>query len=99
MIPPKDAESQELADESVSGEVSEEPPPGRKDLPERIVINSVRLLNFLDFNVYDGSLTWSHFGPFTILRPFKLLVFLNDKIRHSLLELEVFRSAREPATE
>ncbi|KAH0563403.1 hypothetical protein GP486_002024 [Trichoglossum hirsutum] len=72
---------------------------GRKELPERILINSVRLTGFLDFNLHDGTLSWDNFGPLCILRPFKLLVYHNNQIRQQLRDLEHMRLDLKPATE
>ena len=91
--------STKLDESTLFGVFPQEPPPGRKELPERIVINSVRLASFLDFYLHDGSLSWDHYGPFRILRPFKILVYYNDEIRHQLRELERSRYTIKPATE
>jgi hypothetical protein len=71
------------------------------ELPERIRINSHRLIAVLDFDLWDASLRWnddSHSG-FVILRPFKILVYLEAQIRNRLKEFEQARSNLKQATD
>lgn len=60
-------------------------------LPERIRISSVRLLRFLDYGLNNGDLSCSGSGPFTILRPFKMLFRLDEKIRDRIAKFEQAR--------
>ncbi|KAI5919615.1 hypothetical protein F4810DRAFT_686268 [Camillea tinctor] len=69
----------------------------RSELPELIVVKSMRLMIYLDWNICDGMLSWypgddgnTHFS---ILRPFKILVYLDKVIRGRLIELEEHRKA------
>ncbi|KAM6476117.1 hypothetical protein HDV62DRAFT_256961 [Trichoderma sp. SZMC 28011] len=72
----------------------------RRELPERIVITSLHLLYFIDHNLLDGQLIWEHLGrSFQILRPFKLLVYFNGKIRDSLADLEKHRQICKNSSE
>ncbi|KAF9640915.1 ATPase [Lasiodiplodia theobromae] len=60
-------------------------------LPERIRITSLRLLRFLDYGLNNGELSCSRLGPLTILRPFKLLFCLDEKIRSRIVQFEQAR--------
>ncbi|OPB44991.1 hypothetical protein A0O28_0091290 [Trichoderma guizhouense] len=72
----------------------------RRELPERIVITSLHLLYFIDHNLLDGQLIWEHLGRcFQILRPFKLLVYFNGKIRDGLADLEKHRQICKNSSE
>lgn len=76
------------------------PPSDRRELPERITITSLQLLNFIDYNLLDGRLNWSESERyFQILRPFKILVHSNGKIRDGLTELEKHRQTRKNSSE
>ncbi|BCS12764.1 hypothetical protein ALUC_50810S [Aspergillus luchuensis] len=68
-------------------------------LPERICINPGGLSRFLnvhlckkDRNVYDNT-------GLMILRPFKLLVYLDKAIRSQMKELEIYRKQKEDLPE
>ncbi|KAI0538398.1 hypothetical protein GGR58DRAFT_468241 [Xylaria digitata] len=84
-------------------EISQELPLGRQELPGLISIRSLKLLAYLDHNIYDGSLPWSEKSPgmayYTIPRPFKMLVSLNDEIRKHLSNLEEYRRSIKSITE
>lgn len=72
----------------------------RRELPERITITSLRLLEFIDQNFLDGRLNWDHpEDHFHILRPFKLLVHSSGRIRDSLADLEKHRQACKNSSE
>lgn len=68
-------------------------------LPERIRISSLRLLRFLDYGLNGGELSCSGSGPFIILRPFKILFCLDEKIRGHLAQLEQARRRIKDADE
>ena len=76
-------------------EVSQELPAADLELPECIVMKSMRLLTYIDFNLYDGSLRWhedvDQNVQFIIPRPFKILVFFYKEIHNALSDLEGFR--------
>lgn len=84
-------------------EVPQELPVGRCELPELIIMKSMRLLNYIDFNIHNGSLSWYEDSDqnveFVILRPFKMLAFFNDEIRNHLIELEQVRKSIKSMTE
>jgi hypothetical protein len=69
-----------------------------KELPERIRINSRRLQCLLDHDLWDGSLNYVGGQPFTILRPFKILIYQEAKIRQRLREFEEARQKSSPQT-
>ena len=72
-----------------------------KELPERIRINSERIVVVLDYDLWDKTLAWdsrSH-TAFVILRPFKILVYLDSAIRNRLREFEEARFKLKRATE
>ena len=73
----------------------------KKELPERIRINSQRLMTVLKFDLCDGNLRWepSRQAPFVILRPFKILVYLDAKIRNRVKDYDEARSKLKLATE
>lgn len=73
----------------------------KKELPERIRINSKRLITVLDYDLANGSLQWRSSAPtpFVILRPFKILVYLEPQIRNRLKEFEQARLKLKSATE
>jgi hypothetical protein len=84
-------------------EVSQELPVGRQELPALIMITSLRLLNYIDFNIYDGSLPWGYDASknthYMIPQPFKILVFFNAEIRQHLVDLEETRRSIRSMTE
>ncbi|RYP42017.1 hypothetical protein DL768_010405 [Monosporascus sp. mg162] len=84
-------------------EVSQELPVGRYELPELIIIKSMRLLTYIDFNIHNGSLPWHEDTDqnvtFIILRPFKMLVFFDEEIRSHLVKLEEHRQNIKSMTE
>jgi ribosomal protein L36 len=69
-----------------------------EELPDRIRICSLRLGVYMDYNIHDTSLNRSTYRrtPYTIPRPFKILVEKNVEIREGLVELEKIRSRRSP---
>lgn len=76
-------------------EAPEELPAGRHELPEFIVMKSMRLLTYIEDEIHDGppnAFNWiSYSGSnvhFTIQRPFKMLAFFNNDIRNHLVKLE-----------
>lgn len=72
----------------------------RRELPERIVITSLHLLYFIDHNLLDGQLNQNYPARyFQILRPFKLLVHFNGKIRDGLTDLEKHRQICKNSSE
>jgi hypothetical protein len=71
----------------------------RNELPERILFNSLRLRRFIDYEYCNGGQPWSASGPFTILRPYKGFVYLQDKIRSRISDFERAREALLIATE
>lgn len=84
-------------------EISQELPVGRYELPDVIVMTSMRLLTYIDYKIYDGSLQWTEKEEckvhFTILRPFKILVFFDEEIRNHVVELEQRRRLIKSMTE
>ncbi|KAH6616042.1 hypothetical protein B0J18DRAFT_438741 [Chaetomium sp. MPI-SDFR-AT-0129] len=68
------------------------------ELPDRIRICSLRLALYIDFNIHDGSLNQStiNMTPYTIPRPFKILVEKESEIRNGLDEMEKIRLQRFP---
>ncbi len=62
------------------------------ELPERIILNSLRLRRFLHHEFCDERLPFGDKGPFHILRPYKMLSYLDHRIRQRIAE---FRRARE----
>jgi hypothetical protein len=73
-------------------------PVKRVDLPERIRINSERIQEVLDFDLWNGSLAYLDGETFTILRPFKLLNYLEPRIRQRLDEFVAARAILMPDT-
>lgn len=73
----------------------------KKELPERIRINSKKLITVLDQDLADNNLIWNSSAPspFVILRPFKILVCLEFQIRNRLKEFEQARLNQKSATE
>lgn len=73
----------------------------RKELPERIRINSERLIVVLDYDLWDTTLRWSSSShtAFVILRPFKLLVYQDSAIRNRLKDFERARTRLKQLTE
>ena len=71
----------------------------RPELPERIRINSRRIQCVLDYDLCDGSLHCKIGHTYTLLRPFKLLVFQEANIRERLREFERARAAMGARTE
>lgn len=69
-----------------------------KELPEKIRINSRRLQCLLDHDLWDGSLNYASGQPYTILRPFKILIYQEAKIRQRLYEFEEARQQSSPQT-
>ncbi|RYP76891.1 hypothetical protein DL771_001444 [Monosporascus sp. 5C6A] len=69
------------------------------ELPERIILNSLRLRRFIDYEFCDGGLPWVARGPFQILRPYKMLSYLGDKIKKRIADFEKARRAVWTATE
>lgn len=71
------------------------------ELPERIRINSRRLISVLDFDICDRRLRWEPTwpSPFIILGPFKILVYLDARIRNRLKEFERARLKLKSASE
>ncbi|KAF5641648.1 aaa family atpase [Fusarium sp. NRRL 52700] len=63
------------------------------ELPERMLLNSLKLRRFLDYEFCDGTQPWSAGGPFVILRPFKILVYLRDKIKARINDFKLARQA------
>lgn len=74
-------------------------PSRRPMLPEQIRINSRRIQCVLDYDLWDGSLHYPTDQSFYLLRPFKLLVYLEAKIRKRLRDFEQVRKNLEPKTE
>ncbi|KAL0253354.1 hypothetical protein SLS55_010331 [Diplodia seriata] len=69
-------------------------------IPERIRINSWRLLYLLDYGFCDGSLAWNDDSQaLYVLRPFKLVFYLDKKLRGRIAELEEIRHALRSMTE
>jgi len=74
------------------------PPDGPEQMliPERIRINSIRLIDILKYELskgylppqYGSSAVHLTCGPYQYLRPFKGLVYLENRIRHRLLDFE-----------
>lgn len=72
----------------------------RRELPERIAITSLHLLYFINHNLFDGQLNRAYPGRcYHILRPFKLLVHFNGKIRDGLTDLEKHRQTCKNSSE
>lgn len=73
----------------------------RNELPERICINSKRIMYVLNYDLCDGKLRWdpSAPSPFIILGPFKILVYLDARIRNRLKDIEKARLKLKSATE
>ncbi|KAK4141955.1 uncharacterized protein C8A04DRAFT_13674 [Dichotomopilus funicola] len=72
------------------------------ELPDRIRICSLRLGVYMDYNIHDGTLNrdTENVTPYTIRRPFKILVEKESEIRDGLDEMEKVRLKRFPhATE
>lgn len=72
-------------------------------LPECVIVKSMRLLTYLDFNIHHGSLSWDEDDEdnvnFFVLCPFKLFVFFDHKIRRGLVGLEQHRRSITPASQ
>ncbi|PNP59062.1 hypothetical protein THARTR1_01310 [Trichoderma harzianum] len=62
-----------------------------RELPEWLLVNSLRLRRFLDYEFCDGTLPCSTEDPFLILRPFKMLVYLRDKIKKRIRSFKLAR--------
>ena len=62
-----------------------------KGIPERIRINSSWLLRVIDNKLCDRALNCATQGVYVLLRPFKLLIYLDSKIRARLAQLEASR--------
>ena len=92
--------STECDEPELATNVSAELPTSRYELPECVIVKSMRLLTYLDFNMHDGSLSWSEDHDenvhFFVLRPFKLFVFFDHEIRRGLVELEEHRRSVRP---
>ncbi|OJD32654.1 aaa family atpase [Diplodia corticola] len=77
-----------------------EAPPVADKIPERIRISSVRLLYFLDLGFCNGTLRFvSPEIGFYILRPFKLVFYLEERIRTRIGEFEHLRRQLKEMTE
>ena len=70
----------------------------RRELPERIRINSRRLLCVLDYDLCDGRLNYWVGNPLHLLRPFKVLDYHERGIRQRLSEFESARKQMCPRT-
>ncbi|RAH57114.1 hypothetical protein BO85DRAFT_422010 [Aspergillus piperis CBS 112811] len=64
-------------------------------LPERIKINSKRLMSFFNHEFCNGALDYDTTNPLKLLRPFKSLVYLEKNIRTRLTELETALKQRQ----
>ncbi|QYT04743.1 AAA domain-containing protein [Trichoderma simmonsii] len=62
------------------------------ELPEWLLVNSLRLRRFLDYEFCDGTLPCSTEDPFLILRPFKMLVYLRGKIKKRIRSFKLART-------
>lgn len=89
----------EVAPKIIAVSAQEQQVEKMRDLPERITIYSERIKEVLDYDIWNGSLSYGEHEPFSILRPFKLLNHLGAPIRERLKELETARLAMDPATE
>ncbi|KAH8435031.1 uncharacterized protein LDX57_012660 [Aspergillus melleus] len=65
-------------------------------IPDRVVLNSERLKVRVDFDLWDGSLSWSSWEAYHILSPFKILVYLDQPIRERLREFERLFATMQP---
>ncbi|KAH6850584.1 hypothetical protein B0I37DRAFT_413972 [Chaetomium sp. MPI-CAGE-AT-0009] len=67
--------------------------------PERIFLNSMRLRSFIDSEFCNGHPTWVGEGPFHILRPYKMLSYLESRIRKRIADFHRARRAIWETTE
>lgn len=85
------------------GQASQDLPEGRHELPKLIAMRSMRLLLYIENKIYQKTLRWTvgalRVVNFIILRPFKILAFLDDEIRQHLKELEERRRSIKNLTE
>ena len=79
--------------------VSHGKPQSRRELPERIRINSRRIQCVLDWELCEGQLEYFPGYPLHLLRPFKILDYHEVSIRERLLEFEEARQKKCPKTE
>lgn len=101
-----DAKQAETINEKTGSEVEvlQKPPTGRYEMPGFIAVTSRRLISYIDYLIHDGTLSWitndrHERVHYTILRPFKMLVFYEAEIRSHLIELEERRRTIESMTE
>ncbi|KAH6641218.1 hypothetical protein F5144DRAFT_642131 [Chaetomium tenue] len=65
--------------------------PINDEWPERVFLNSRRLRDFIEAAFCKGQPTWNGHGPFHILRPYKMLSFLETGIRKRIADLHQAR--------
>ncbi|RAH69383.1 uncharacterized protein BO66DRAFT_429233 [Aspergillus aculeatinus CBS 121060] len=68
-------------------------------MPERIRLNCHRLKSFLDYQFCSGELPYNGQSPLSILRPFKLLLYLDKPIRSKVAEFEAIRKELQDSSE
>lgn len=73
--------------------------PINDEWPERVFVNSMRLQCFIELEFCDGPRTWVGEGPFHILRPYKMLSYLESGIRKRIADFHRARRAIWDASE
>lgn len=71
----------------------------RRELPERIKINSMRILRILNYGLRENSFAYSFLHGLYLLRPFKLLAYQEGNVRKRLQDFEQARKNLKPETE